>query len=253
MSDDVQVVREGGVLRVTLDRPAKKNAITRTMYTRLASALAEAEADADVRVVLFSGGAATFSAGNDLNDFVASGRDLTPAVKFIEALSLGTKPLVAAISGVAVGIGATMLLHCDLVYAGRGASLAFPFLNLGLIPECGSTVLLPAIAGRSQAMKLLYFGEKVSSDEACRLGIVTEVLEDDQVQEHALARAHLLASRPRQALRLTRALLRSPAADATASAVQREFEAFARMLDSPEGREGLAAALEKRPPDFSKL
>jgi len=152
-----------------------------------------------------------------------------------------------------VGIGATMLLHCDLVYAGRGATVSFPFLNLGLVPECGSTVLLPAIVGRAQAMKLLYFGEKISSDEAARLGIVTEVFDDDKVQDQALAQAHRLASRPRQAVMATRALLRAPIAEALAGAVKRELETFARLLDSAEGREGLAAALEKRPPDFSKL
>jgi enoyl-CoA hydratase/carnithine racemase len=251
MSDDVDVVRDGGVLRVTFDRPAKKNALSRAMYDRLATALAEAETDAAVAVVLLSGGPATFTAGNDLGDFVASGRDLGPASRFIEALARATKPLLAAVNGVAVGIGATMLLHCDLVYAGRGASLSFPFLNLGLTPECGSTVLLPAVVGRSQATRLLYFGEKISADEAARLGIVAEVLEDDEVQEHALARAHLLAGRPRQALMSTRALLRQPTADALAGAVQRELEAFARMLDSAEGREGVAAAVEKRAPDFS--
>jgi len=253
MSDDVDVVRDGGVLRITFRREAKKNALTRAMYIRLTAALAEAEADAGVRVVLFSGGSAMFTAGNDLNDFLAAGRDLAPAVRFIEALSLATKPLVAAVSGVAVGVGATMLLHCDLIYAGKNASVSFPFLNLGLIPEAGSTVLLPAIVGRTRAMKLLYFGERISGEEAARLGIVTEALEDDKVQEHAVAQAHLLARRPQQALMLTRALLRAPVADVLAVAIQRELEGFSRLLDSADAREGLAAAMEKRPPDFSKL
>lgn len=252
MSDDVEVIRDGGVLRVTFNRHAKKNALTGAMYTRLVSALEEAETDAATGVVLFSGGPAMFTAGNDLNDFLATGRDLAPATRFIDALSRATKPLLAAVNGVAVGIGATMLLHCDQVYAGRGAALSFPFLNLGLTPECGATVLLPAVVGRSMATKLLYFGEKISGDEALRLGIVAEVLDDKEVQAHALARAHLLAARPRQALLLTRQLLRQPVADAVAGAVQRELEAFARSLDSAEGREGLTAAVEKRAPDFSK-
>jgi enoyl-CoA hydratase/carnithine racemase len=252
MSDDVDVLRDGSVLRVTLNRPAKKNALTRAMYARMAEALAEAEGDATVRVVLFSGGSTLFTAGNDLSDFLAAGRNLGPATEFIAALARATKPLVAAVNGVAVGIGATMLLQCDLVYAGRNASLSFPFLNLGLVPECGATALLPAVVGRSRATKLLYFGDKVSGDEAYRLGIVTEALDDDNVQEHALTQARLLAQRPRQALMATRALLRQPFAGLVADAIQRELDAFTGLLDSAEAREALTAFAEKRPPDFSK-
>jgi enoyl-CoA hydratase/carnithine racemase len=173
--------------------------------------------------------------------------------QFITALSRATKPLVAAVNGVAVGIGATMLLHCDLVYAGRAASLSFPFLNLALIPECGSTALLPAAIGLLRATKLLYFGEKISGDEAARLGIVTEALDDERVQEHATVQARLLARRPREALMLTRALIRGPYAATIADTIQRELEGFVRLLDSVEAREALAAAREKRPPDFTKL
>ena len=253
MTSEVEVVRDGGVLRVTLNRPAKKNAITRAMYTALTAALAEAEADAAVRVVLLSGGAAAFSAGNDLNDFLAAGRDLSPATQFIEALLRATKPLVAAVNGVAVGIGATLLLHCDLVYVGKASVISFPFLNLALVPECGSTVLLPAAIGLSRATKLLYFGDKISGEEASRLGFVTEALDDDKVQEHAALQARLLAQRPRRALMETRALLRQPFAGILADATRRELDSFARLLDSEEAREVMAAFLEKRPPDFSKL
>ncbi len=253
MSGDVEVSRDDRILRVTLNRPAKKNALTGAMYRTLVGALAEAEADAAIRVVLFSGGSAAFSAGNDLNDFLAAGRELTPAIAFITALSQATKPMVAAVNGVAVGIGATMLLHCDLVYVGRAASLSFPFLNLALVPEAGSTVLLPAAIGLPRATKLLYFGEMLSGDEAARMGMVTEAVDDDKVQEHAAAQAHLLARRAPQALMLTRALLRKPFAAAVAEATQRELDAFARLLDSVEAREALTAVKEKRPPDFSKL
>ena len=250
---DVEVARDGSVLRVTLNRPTKKNAVTRAMYVALAAALAEAEADAAIRVVLFSGGPAAFTAGNDLNDFLAADRDLTPATRFIAALSQATKPMVAAVNGVAVGIGATMLLHCDLVYVGRTASLSFPFLNLALVPEAGSTALLPAAIGLPRATSLLYFGERISGEEAARLGMVTEALDDDEVQAHAAARAHLLARRAPQALALTRALLRKPHAGAVAEATQRELEAFSRLLDSGEAREALTAFKDKRPPDYSKL
>jgi|SRR4051794_5748575 enoyl-CoA hydratase/carnithine racemase len=253
MSGDVEVSRDDRVMRITLNRPTKKNALTRAMYGALVAALAEAEADGAIRVVLFSGGSAAFSAGNDLNDFLAAGRDLTPATAFITALSQATKPMVAAVNGVAVGIGATMLLHCDLVYVGKAASLAFPFLNLALVPECGSTLLLPAAIGLPQATKLLYFGEMFSGDDAARMGMVTEAVDDDKVQEHAVAQAHLLAQRAPQALMLTRALIRRPFAAAVAEASQRELDAFARLLDSAEAREALTAVKEKRPPDFSKL
>src|SRR5450631_842378 len=253
MPSDVEVARDGRVLRVTLNRPTKKNALTRAMYVTLAAALAEAEADAAIRVVLFSGGSAAFTAGNDLNDFLAAGRDLTAATEFIAALSQATKPMIAAVSGVAVGIGATMLLHCDLVYVGRTASLSFPFLNLALVPECASTALLPAAIGLPRATKLLYFGEKLSGEEAARIGMVTEAVDDEMVQEHAAAQAHLLAQRAPQALLLTRALLRRPFAGADAEAIQRELEGFARLLDSVEAREALTAVKEKRPPDFSNL
>jgi enoyl-CoA hydratase/carnithine racemase len=253
MNQEVDVVRDGAVLRVTLNRPAKKNAITRAMYAALAAALQDAEADASVRVVLLSGGPSTFTAGNDLSDFLAASRDLGAVTRFLAALSGATKPLVAAVNGFAVGIGATLLLHCDLVYVGRTASLSFPFLNLALIPECGSTVLLPAVVGLSRATQLLYFGDKISGEEAARLGMVTEAVDDEKVQEHAALQAHRLAQRPPQALMLTRALLRGPSASAVAAAIERELEGFVRMLDSAEAREALTAVAEKRAPDFSKL
>ncbi len=250
---DVEVSRDDGVLRVVFNRPGKKNAITRAMYGALAAALGEAEGDPDIRVVLFSGGAEVFTAGNDLGDFLAADRDLSAAKGFITALARATKPMVAAVSGLAVGVGATMLLHCDLTYVGRGASLSMPFLNLAVVPEAGSTALLPAAIGLARATRLLYFGEKLSGEEAARLGMVTEAVDDDQVQEYAAAQARLLARRPRQALALTRALLRGPFAAAIEEAIRRELEAFARSLDSAEAREAITAVKEKRPPDFSKL
>jgi enoyl-CoA hydratase/carnithine racemase len=250
---DVDVGRDEGVLRVVFNRPSKKNAITRAMYGALAAALAEAEGDPAIRVVLFSGGAEVFTAGNDLGDFLAADRDLTAAGAFITGLARATKPMVAAVSGLAIGIGATMLLHCDLTYVGKGATLSFPFLNLAVVPEAGATVLLPAVIGLPRATQLLYFGEKISGDEAARLGMVTEAVDDDKVQEHAAAQARRLARRPREALALTRSLLRGPFEEAIDQAIRREIEAFARSLDSAEAREAITAIKEKRPPDFSKL
>ena len=209
MSGDVEVSRDDRIMRITLNRPNKKNALSRAMYGTLVAALGEAEADPAVRVVLFSGVGRVLG-GERSGRLPAAGRDLSPATAFITALSQATKPMVAAVNGVAVGIGATMLLHCDLVYVGKTASLAFPFLNLALVPECGSTLLLPAAIGLPRATKLLYFGEMLSGDDAARMGMVTEAVDDDKVQEHAAAQAHLLAQRAPQALMLTRALLRRP-------------------------------------------
>ena len=253
MNGDVEVTKQDGVLRVVLSRPHKKNAISRAMYVALTAALAEAEADPEIRVVLFTGGPEMFSAGNDLGDFLAADRDLSPAAAFIRALARATKPMVAAVSGLAVGVGATMLLHCDLTYVGRSASLSFPFLNLAVVPEAGSTMLLPAAIGLPRATRILYFGEKLSGEEAARLGIVTEAIDDDKVQAYAAAQALLVARRPRQALMATRALLRRPFASGLEEAIRRELEAFERQLYSAEAREAMTAVLEKRPPDFSKL
>lgn len=253
MNGEIEVAKDAGVLRIGFNRPAKKNAITRAMYVALTAALAEAEADAAIRVVLFSGGPEMFSAGNDLGDFLAADKDLSPAAAFIRALARATKPMVAAVNGLAIGVGATMLLHCDLTYVGRTASLSFPFLNLAVIPEAGSTTLLPAAIGLPRATRILYFGEKVSGEEAARLGMVTEAIDDDKVQAHAAAQARLLAERPRQAVMATRALLRRPFAAALDEAIRRELEAFERQLYSAEAREAMTAVLEKRPPDFSKL
>jgi enoyl-CoA hydratase/carnithine racemase len=253
MNDEIEVVRDEAVLRISFNRPAKKNAITRAMYTALTGALEDAKGDPGVRVLLFSGGPQMFTAGNDLGDFLAADRDLGAAAGFLNALARATKPIVAAVSGLAVGVGATMLLHCDLTYVGRTASLSFPFLNLAVVPEAGSTVLLPAAIGLPHATRLLYFGEKISGEEAARLGMVTEAVDDDKVQAHAAAQARLLAERPRQALMATRALLRRPFAEALDEAIKRELVAFARQLDSAEAREAMTAVLEKRPPDFSKV
>ncbi|HLK88395.1 MAG TPA: enoyl-CoA hydratase-related protein [Polyangia bacterium] len=253
MSGDVEVARDEGVLRIAFNRPSKKNAITRAMYATITAALGEAEADPAIRVVLFTGGPEMFTAGNDLGDFLAAERDLSAATGFLAALARATKPMVAAVSGLAVGVGVTMLLHCDLTYVGRGASLSMPFLNLALVPEAGSTLLLPAAIGLAQATRLLYFGEKISGEEAARLGMVTEAVDDGQVQEHAATQARLLARRAPGAVVATRALLREPFAEAVREAIRRELEVFARQLDSAEAREAMIAVLEKRPPDFSKV
>jgi enoyl-CoA hydratase/carnithine racemase len=249
---EVEVTAADGVLRILLNRPSKKNALTRAMYRSINAALEQAAADPAIRVVLFTGGAEVFTAGNDLGDFLAADRDLAPATAFLDALARATKPMVAAVSGLAVGVGATMLLHCDLTYVGRTASLSLPFLNLAVVPEAGSTLLLPAAIGLPQATKLCYFGDKISGDEAARLGMVTEAVDDAQVQAHAAEQARRLARRPPEALAVTRALLRRPFTQALDEAIRRELQEFARLLDSAEAREAITAVKEKRPPDFSK-
>lgn len=253
MSEHIVVERIGRVMRVRMDRPEKKNALTGAMYAAMADALEQAERDDAVRVVLFTGGPKVFTAGNDLNDFLDPERDASGVGRFLGTLPGFGKPVIAAVNGHAVGIGTTMLLHCDLVYVGKDAKLRMPFVDLGVVPEFASSLLLPQLVGAQRAAELLFFSERFDGKEAKRLGLAAEVLDDDEVQEHALERAQQLAARPPGALRQTKALLRAANADRIAEVVVREGAIFAEALESPEAREAMSAIMEKREPDFSKL
>jgi enoyl-CoA hydratase/carnithine racemase len=251
----VTVEREGTTLRVGMNRPEKKNAITTAMYQALADALREADADAAVRAVVIHGARGAFTAGNDLQDFLASRPrgDSSPAIQFLESIAAAQKPLVAAVDGVAVGIGTTMLLHCDFVYASEGARFALPFVNLGLCPEAASSFLLPLTAGYRRATKLLLLGEPFTSDEALRAGIVTEIVDGDVLLETAMATARRLGERPAGALRTTKQLLKAQHRSAISAALAEERAAFARLLGEPAAREAMTAFLEKRKPDFARF
>ncbi len=235
-----------GVLELRLDRPEKKNALTAAMYESLDDGLAAAASSSTVRVVLFAAEGDVFSAGNDINDFQSRGGDAgaTPATRFIRALARFAKPLVAAVQGRAVGIGTTMLLHCDLVYAAPEASFSTPFTRLGLVPEAGSSLLLPRRIGPARAAAMLLLGETMDASEAASSGLVNAVVARDGLAAHARDKAIALAALPADAVRASRALLRGEA-ETLAARIDREQEAFASALRSPEARDAFAAFLSR--------
>jgi enoyl-CoA hydratase/carnithine racemase len=239
-----------GVLTVTMNRPARKNALTGAMYERFAGALEAAEHDPAVRAVLICGVPGAFSAGNDLQDFLSAGevREARPAHLLIRALTNTTLPLVAAVDGVAVGIGTTMLLHCDFVYASSAAKFALSFINLGLCPEAGSSLLLTRLAGYQKAAELLLLGETFDVQTAQSIGLVGEVLESAALLAHAQAVAAKLAAKPRAAMRISKALLRRPE-EPLAARVEAEIVDFTALLGGDAAREIMGAFLEKRAPD----
>ncbi len=253
--DPVLTSREGGVLRIELNRPEKKNAITIAMYQALGDALQAASADAGVRVALIQGQPGIFSSGNDVADFLADharGEDFAP-FRFLRALARFDKPLVAAVSGPAIGIGTTLLLHCDLVYAAVGARFQLPFAGLGLVPEAASSLLLPRLAGWHRAAELLMLGMPFDADAAHAMGLVNHVVPAEQVHETALAAARALAAKPPAALRATKALMKQALAASVDDAMAREIREFTERLGSAEAKEAFAAFLEKRKPDFSRF
>jgi enoyl-CoA hydratase/carnithine racemase len=254
MAEHIAVSVEDRILTLRLDRPEKKNALTLGMYRGMIEALQQAEADPAVRAVLITGTADCFTAGNDLMDFAnAKPGETSPAIIYLQTLAGAQKPVIAAVGGVAVGIGTTMLLHCDLAYAASGARFQLPFVNLGLCPEAGSSVLLPALMGHRRAAELLLLGEPFSAEVACDLGIVNAVLPAGELLAAATAKAQQLAEKPPSALRITKALLKHGATATIADAMARETEKFATLLQGPEAREAMMAFMQRRKPDFAKF
>lgn len=261
MTDHVLAATDKGVQTLTLNRPDKKNALTAAMYGALADGLERAERDASIRVTLIRANGDAFTAGNDLADFAAAGAtpvdrqpDEKPHVtRFLENLATAEKPLIAAVNGLAVGVGVTMLLHCDLVYAGEAATFQMPFVNLGLVPEAGSTLLLPRLVGMQKAADLFLTGKKIDAARAEALGLIAEVFPDASLQAEALARAEALAAKAPNAVRLTKALLRGEDRGAVLARQKKEGADFANQLRSAEVKEAISAFFEKRAPDFSKL
>ena len=243
-----------GVLFLGFNRPDKKNAITLDMYRTLTAAFKAAQADDTVRVVLVHGSPDTFTSGNDLADFLSEPMDdKSPIPAFLEALSHFEKPIVAAVNGPAIGIGTTMLLHCDLVYADTTAKLAVPFINLGAVPEGGSSYLMPRIMGNVRAAELLMLGETFNGQKAKEYGLVNDVVEPGKLMETATAAARKLAQRPPAALRITKSLLKRWNRDTLDKVIPTELELFAQQLRSPEAKEAMTAFFEKRKPDFSSF
>ena len=240
---------------IRFDRLDKKNAITREMYTQLAHALTAADADNGVRAVLLSGTAECFTAGNDVNDFLKGpfGGEGSPTWQLFQILPSMKKPVVAAVGGPAVGIGTTLLLHCDLVYASSNARFQLPFVPLGIVPEFGSTFMLPLLAGYQRAAEVLMLGQPFTAQKAHELGIVTEVVPQEELFKKAETTAAHLASLPRESLRLTKRLMRSTHEKAISDRIMEEGRLVLERLQSPEAKEAMSAFLEKRKPDFSRF
>lgn len=255
MSAHIVAETKDGVARITLARPDKKNALTLEMYQALASTLAAAEADPEVRATLIHGTSDCFCSGNDLKDFLERPPhgERSPTFEFLRTLSTLEKPLVAAVGGPAVGIGTTMLLHCDLVYAAPNARFQLPFVPLGLVPEAGSSLLLPMIAGYQRAAELLLLGQPFGSAKALAAGFVTEVVPEGDLIETARNAALALAALPPASLRLTKRLMKAGLAEAVSARIELEGGHFRERLASPEAREAMSAFFEKRKPDFSRF
>ncbi|WP_394560997.1 enoyl-CoA hydratase [Aquipseudomonas alcaligenes] len=256
MSEHLLVEREGGLLTLRLNRPDKMNALTRAMYSQMAEVLDAANQDREVRAVLITGGAECFTSGNDVADFLQApptGLD-SPVFQFMRALFDFEKPVVAAVAGPAVGIGTTLLLHCDLVYVARDAKLRTPFVNLGLCPEFGSSLLLPRLLGQAKAAEVLLLGEAFTGEQAAAWGIAGAALEDGP---STLAKAREMALRflelAPSAVADSKRLMRAPGRAELRKVIEEEGALFGQRLRSPEAIEALSAFMQRRKPDFSKF
>jgi enoyl-CoA hydratase/carnithine racemase len=253
MPDHIETQVQDRVLTIRMNRPEKKNALTRQMYTAMKAALHQAETDTAVRAILITGSADCFTAGNDLQDFAnASPGEPSVALDYLKTLAAASKPVLAAVAGPAIGIGTTMLLHCDLAYAASGARFQLPFVNLGLCPEAGSSLILPELMGHHRAADLLFFGEPFSADVAHQLGIVNQIFPELDLLQSTTVRAQELAEKPPSALRATKALLKRNSGAIT-KAMDSESAQFAALLQGPEAKEAFAAFLQRRKPDFSNV
>ena len=266
---DILVHTEAGVLTLTLNRVDKKNSLTAAMYAALADALDAAAGDAAVRVVLIQGDPAIFSAGNDIGDFLrasaagpagdAEGADEAaialdePVFRFLRGLAGFPKPVVAAVCGPAVGIGTTLLLHCDLVYAGDNAAFSMPFVNLGLCPEAGSSLLVPQMLGHHRAAEALLLGDPFMAEAALEVGLVNRIVPPMEANTMAQTQARRLAAKPLAALIETKRLLKKSNQGLVLERIEEEARSFRRMMKAPAAREAFAAFMEKRKPDFSGL
>ncbi len=255
MTEHVLTSINEGVLEVRLNRPDKKNALTPEMYGALAQALLDTDRNRSARVIWITGSGDAFTSGNDVNSFVDGSRKAGEKPKahlFLEALATIETPLMAAVNGMAIGVGATMLLHCDMVHASDQASFCFPFTNLGVFPEAGSTVLLPRIAGHQKAMELFLLGDRFDATTAEQAGMVNRVFPAEDLEAESLAIARRMAQKPSSALRATKARVRAGYGDLSGT-IAEEGQAFFDMVRSPEAQEAFNAFLEKRKPDFSSF
>jgi enoyl-CoA hydratase/carnithine racemase len=251
---EILTERSGSILRIQLNRPDKKNAMTSNMYVTLADLLTAAVVDDQVRVVVWHGAGDSFCAGNDIVDFLKTppAADESPQQRLMKALICFDKPLVAAVHGAAIGGGTTMVTHCDFVYAGESAKFQLPFINLGLVPEFGSSYSIPARVGHLHASELILLGRPFDARRAAELGLVTQVVPDQQLLATAMETAAQLAAKPAGALRVCKRLLKRSARKQLERAVRTENEVFSAIVRSDDAKEALTAFLEKRAPNFTK-
>lgn len=251
---DILTRKANGILTIEFNRPDKKNAITTAMYQALADALDDGQGNDAVRAIVLTGKPEIFTAGNDLEDFLSNPpvSDAHPTIRFMRALRAADKPVLAAVAGAAIGIGTTLLLHCDMVYAADNARFSLPFSQLGLCPEFGSSLLLPRLAGHQRAAEKLLLGEPFTAQEAREMGLVNQVLPPEQLLPFVQAQAARLAMLPAGSLRTTKRLLKG-GQEALDARMAEELECFGRMLGAPEAREAFTAFFERRKPDFSRF
>ncbi len=237
-----------GVLTLTMQRPEKKNALNLAMYRQLTAALQQAQQDTATQVVVLQGSSECFTSGNDLQDFLSAGElNLEhPVVQFLYEVSRFPKPLVAAVAGLAIGIGTTVLLHCDLVYAAPGCRLQMPFTLLGLCPEAASSLLLPQVAGYQRAAQYLLLGEAFSSEQAAAFGLVNEIVPSEQLLAHANAKAMQLAALPTEAVQISKALMKAPQQQQVKQTISAELTDFQKLLQSDACKAQLAAFFKRR-------
>ncbi|TSE36245.1 enoyl-CoA hydratase [Tepidimonas charontis] len=252
---DILEHTEAGVLTLTFNRPQRKNALTAAMYAQLAAALVRAADDAAVRVAVIQGQEAMFCAGNDIEEFLQqppTGLD-SPVFQFLRAIATFPKPLVAAVCGPAVGIGTTLLFHCDLVYAGDNAAFSMPFVNLGLCAEGASSLIAPQMFGYHRAAEALLLGEPIYADAALEVGLVNKILPPAEVNAYTQQVARKLAAKPLTSLVETKRLMKGAQQETVLQRMAEEGAIFGRMLREPAAKEAFSAFLEKRTPDFSRL
>ena len=252
---DILINTEAGVCTLTINRLDKKNSMTAAMYTALADGLLAAQADPAVRCVVFQGHASIFCAGNDIADFLANPPSTVdaPVFRFLHALADCPKPVIAAVCGPAVGVGTTMLFHCDLVYAGDNAAFSMPFVNLGLCPEAASSLLVPQMMGYHRAAEALLLGEPFMAEAALEVGLVNRIVPPTEANDLAQAQARKLAAKPTTSLMATKRLMKQGGAAGVRQQMALEAESFGRLLREPAALEAFGAFMEKRKPDFSKL
>ena len=251
---DILTHTESGILTITLNRVPKKNSLTAAMYAAISDALEAAAADPLVRVAVIQGHETIFSAGNDIGDFLkAAPTTESPVIRFLRVISRFPKALIGAVCGAAVGVGTTLLLHCDLVYAGDNAAFSLPFVNLGLCPEAGSSYLLPRLMGHQRAAEALLLGDPFTAETALEVGLINRIVPPAEVHALAHRQALRLAAKPLGALVASKRLMKQEQAAPVAARIEEEIAIFGRMLGEPAAKEALTAFMENRRPDFSAL